>query len=147
MGESGWVLCVVWMCVCVSLCFVSLNCSVCLHLSRHHANHTKSIYKCPSLFFTNISLISQFDGEDNSLKKAAKDLQTLMEELRMTEAEMKMSNPDEDKFDLLCKWLKKGGAQFPKLYLQYYSDDYRGCHSLTKVRCSQTCLFFRGRSI
>ncbi len=26
-----------------------------------------------------------------------------------------------------------GGSKFPKLYLQYYSEDYRGVHSLTKI--------------
>lgn len=81
------------------------------------------------------------DANDVALLKASADLKQLMEELKLTEAEMKMENPDEDKFVNMCNWLKEGGAKFPKLYLQYYSDDYRGCHSLTKIPPDDVILY------
>lgn len=83
----------------------------------------------------------KIDKEDQALTKAAEALHALMDELKMTEDEMKMSNPDDDKFEMLCRWLKDGGALFPKLYLQYYSDEHRGCHSLTKIPPDDVILF------
>lgn len=81
------------------------------------------------------------DAEDPALTKAHAELLTLMEELKLTEAEMKMDNPDEDKFVNMCNWMRDGGAKFPKLYLQFYSEDYRGCHSLTKIPPDDVILY------
>lgn len=69
------------------------------------------------------------DGNDPTLRKSSEDLAALMKELKITEAELaKHANPDADRFDLMVKWLKEGGGKFPRLYLQYYSEDYRGVH-------------------
>lgn len=45
----------------------------------------------------------------------------------------KDENPDVDRFESMVQWLRDGGGLFDKLYLKYYSDDYRGVHCLTKV--------------
>jgi len=37
--------------------------------------------------------------------------------------------------------MEKGGAQFPKLKLRYYSDDYRGVHASTNIQKGETILF------
>jgi histone-lysine N-methyltransferase SETD3 len=76
----------------------------------------------------------KIDPEDAALKKKAEDIAALLQELKMTEEQLSTGpNPEGDRFDALVKWMRDGGAQFPKLYLQYYSDDYRGVHCLTKI--------------
>ncbi len=40
----------------------------------------------------------------------------------------------------MIKWLKDGGTKFPKLYMQYYSEDYRGVHSLAKISYGEVIL-------
>jgi histone-lysine N-methyltransferase SETD3 len=41
----------------------------------------------------------------------------------------------------MVHWLRDGGGLFPKLYLQYYSEDYRGVHCLTKVPNDDVVLY------
>lgn len=41
----------------------------------------------------------------------------------------------------MIDWLKQGGAQFPRLYLQYYSEDYRGVHTLSTIPPDEIILF------
>lgn len=82
------------------------------------------------------------DANDENLKKAAMDLAALLEELKITERELDQAgNPDADVFSAMVQWLKDGGALFPKLYLQYYSEDYRGVHCLTKVPADDVVLY------
>lgn len=76
----------------------------------------------------------KLDPDDATLQKKTQDISALMEELKMTEDQLSIGeNPDGDRFDAMVKWLRDGGGLFPKLYLKYYSDDYRGVHCLTKV--------------
>jgi len=39
------------------------------------------------------------------------------------------SNPDADKYEIMCNWLREGGSFFPKLKFEYYDKDYRGIHA------------------
>ena len=75
------------------------------------------------------------DPHDALLTKSSDELTALLDELKLSESELQTHtvNPDSDRFALMVDWLKAGGAQFPKLYLQYYSEDYRGVHSLAKI--------------
>jgi len=41
--------------------------------------------------------------------------------------------PDQDKYDVLLKWLSDGGAKFPHLELKYYTVDYRGVHARRRL--------------
>jgi len=43
------------------------------------------------------------------------------------------SSPDDDKFDVLIKWLKAGGAKFPHLLMKFYTVDYRGVHAKKRI--------------
>jgi len=61
--------------------------------------------------------------------------------LKISEKELSTDNPEKDKFEMLISWLKEGGARFPKLYLQYYSEDYRGVHTLTKIPADEIVLY------
>lgn len=82
------------------------------------------------------------DPKDPFLVKAAADLKTLLEELKSTQAEMCQSpNPDADRFELMVRWLKQGGARFPRLYLQYYSQDHRGVHCLSNIPSDEIILY------
>lgn len=40
----------------------------------------------------------------------------------------------------MLKWLIDGGAKFPKLFLQYYDEDYRGVHSLANIKTNEVIL-------
>jgi hypothetical protein len=46
---------------------------------------------------------------------------------------------EEDKFDMLNKWLIDNGARFPWLYMKRYSENYRGVHIRTTVQVSCVC--------
>jgi len=84
------------------------------------------------------------DSNDQLLKKAADDMAQLIDELRLNAAAATQSskdNPDGDKFDAMIKWLKDGGAQFPKLYLQYYGEDWRGVHALCRIPNDEIILY------
>ena len=59
----------------------------------------------------------------NPHTQAAHELQVLLDELKMTEAQLSSAaNPDSDRFEALIKWLRDGGAkvrvQTSTLYLQ-----------------------------
>jgi histone-lysine N-methyltransferase SETD3 len=41
----------------------------------------------------------------------------------------------------MVRWLRDGGAKFPRLYLQYYSEDYRGVHCLSRIPSDEIILF------
>ena len=77
----------------------------------------------------------KLDANDAALNKCNEELSILLNELKISENELTQhaANPDSDRFTLMCNWLRSGGAQFPKLYLQYYSEDYRGVHALARV--------------
>jgi tetratricopeptide (TPR) repeat protein len=83
------------------------------------------------------------DPSDPALCKAAVELATLLEELKISEDELTTAatNPDSDRFAVMVNWLRQAGARFPKLYLQWYSEDYRGVHCLTKIPSEDIILF------
>lgn len=84
----------------------------------------------------------KLEPEDAVLKKKSADIDFLLQELKITQEQLdEGENPDGDRFDNMVKWLRDGGGQFPKLYLKYYSDDYRGVHCLTKVPEDDTILY------
>ena len=72
---------------------------------------------------------------DPLLLKSRSDLSILLEEMRATGSEVAAAaqNPQHDRFCRLLAWLKEGKCKFPKLYLQYYSDEYRGVHCATRI--------------
>lgn len=101
----------------------------------------ETLYKYPeahTAFAAGLAL----DPEDATLKKKVSELSSLMDELKITQEQLdEGENPDVDRFDSMVKWLRDGGGLFPKLYLKYYSDDYRGVHCLTKVPEDDTILY------
>lgn len=38
-------------------------------------------------------------------------------------------------------WMKSGGAEFNKLKLRYYTEDYRGVHAARNIRKGETILY------
>ena len=74
------------------------------------------------------------DSEDAVLRRQMDELGVLMEDMKLSQREAASTvNPEEDRFESMITWLKEGNAQFPLLYLQYYDEDYRGVHAVTKV--------------
>lgn len=49
--------------------------------------------------------------------------------------------PDTDKFARLVDWLVQGGAKFPKLYLKYYTEGFRGVHAATHIAPNTMVLY------
>lgn len=82
------------------------------------------------------------DADDKLIKPTMQKLQELVDELKMSQAQLAQgSNPDQDRFDNMVRWMRDGGSKFPMLYLQYYSEDYRGVHCLTKIPSNQMILY------
>lgn len=38
-------------------------------------------------------------------------------------------------------WMKSGGAEFDKLKLRYYTEDYRGVHAARNIKKGETILY------
>ncbi len=82
----------------------------------------------------------ELDGENVAYQNSLKEISQILDELKLDDGKVS-DNPESDKFVNLVKWLRDGGARFPKLYMKYYSDDYRGVHCLAKVRNNDTVLY------
>lgn len=76
----------------------------------------------------------KLDPENEQLVFAARELKTMLDDLEAMQKRISTDmHPDQDKYDRMVQWLISGGSKFPKMYLQYYSEDYRGVHALTKI--------------
>lgn len=73
------------------------------------------------------------DPKDAVLQKQHEQVLSMIAEMTVKKPEQADENPEEDKFDRMIQWLIAGKSRFPSLYLKYYSDEYRGVHSLTRV--------------
>jgi len=72
--------------------------------------------------------------ETDALHAAYDAVKGLIEDIEQMQKKISSEvNPDHDKYEVMLKWLIQGGAKFPKLYMEYYSEDYRGVHSLSKI--------------
>lgn len=49
-------------------------------------------------------------------------------------------SPDTDKFAVLQRWLRSGGAKYPDLQLKFYTLDYRGVHAKRRLQPNQCIL-------
>mmetsp|Transcript_13974 Transcript_13974/g.20442 ORF Transcript_13974/g.20442 Transcript_13974/m.20442 type:complete len:576 (+) Transcript_13974:330-2057(+) len=67
-------------------------------------------------------------------------LKTVQEEKDQDNA-LPPEHPERAKFDNLLSWLKEGGAEFPKLKLKFYSEDYRGVHAGTFIPKNDCILY------
>lgn len=73
--------------------------------------------------------------EDQPMLAGLEEVSKAISELKLAESELfQKDNPDADALDVLLKWLLDGGSIFPKLYMKWYSADFRGVHALTPVR-------------
>ncbi|GAB5373439.1 hypothetical protein AAMO2058_001751800 [Amorphochlora amoebiformis] len=82
-----------------------------------------------------------FAPDDPTLKKQIKQIEELLDELKISEQESAADNPDGDRFTRLIKWMKDGGCKFPKLYMKYYTEDYRGVHTLCHIPADDMVLY------
>lgn len=78
----------------------------------------------------------EMDKTDELSKASLDALSGIIAEMKIQSDSVTAStsaNPEKDKFEILVDWLKKGGAKFPFLYMQYYDEDYRGVHALCRI--------------
>jgi protein-histidine N-methyltransferase len=52
-----------------------------------------------------------------------------------------LENPETDNFNELITWLIKGGAIFPKIYMKYYTQDYRGVHCSSLIERNEIFIY------
>lgn len=52
-----------------------------------------------------------------------------------------MDHPERKRFQNLLDWMQNGGADFSKLKLRYYSENYRGVHASRNIVNGETVLF------
>jgi len=83
----------------------------------------------------------ELDASEADFKAALDEVTSILAELSLGEGKSDEENPDSDKFDALVQWLREGGARFPKLYMKYYSQDYRGVHALTRINNNEQILY------
>lgn len=76
----------------------------------------------------------ELDPKDETAKATLAGVSALMNEMKLTQSEIVLKeNPEKDRFEIMCDWLRAGNAKFPYLYLQYYDEDYRGVHALARI--------------
>jgi len=49
-------------------------------------------------------------------------------------------HPERKRFQVLLDWMKNGGAEFDKLKLRYYSENYRGVHAARDIKNGECIL-------
>ncbi len=98
------------------------------------------------------ALINQqkLDDAADTLKKAIEldpnnvDIKLLLQEV-LTEQEqdskLAPGHPERKRFQNLLDWMKGLGADFSKLKLRYYSENYRGVHSAQNIKNGETILY------
>jgi len=52
-----------------------------------------------------------------------------------------VEHPERARFERLLEWMKAGGAEFDKLKIRYYSEDYRGVHAARDIKKGETVLY------
>ena len=51
------------------------------------------------------------------------------------------NHPERKRFNAMFDWMKNGGAEFDKLKLRYYTEDYRGVHAARNIKKGETILY------
>eukprot|EP01084_Bolivina_argentea_P163208 283967_1 len=73
-------------------------------------------------------------NEKEPLKKALNTLDTLkIQKMDKNDKIVGGHHAQAEKFRTLINWLIQGGAKFPKLYLKFYSPEYRAIHAMTRI--------------
>jgi tetratricopeptide (TPR) repeat protein len=75
----------------------------------------------------------RMDPRDPVLQQKLVHIQSILAEMNSVKPEQAKVNPEEDKYEAMINWLIAGKSRFPSLYLKYYSEDYRGVHTLSPV--------------
>jgi hypothetical protein len=50
-------------------------------------------------------------------------------------------HPERKRFQNLLNWMKKENADFSKLKLRYYTENYRGVHAAMNIKNGETVLY------
>ena len=50
-------------------------------------------------------------------------------------------HPTRKRFNNLIEWMGKGGADYSKLKLVFYTEFYRGVHAIQNIKCGDPVLF------
>jgi histone-lysine N-methyltransferase SETD3 len=101
------------------------------HLRRAQA--LKELMRLPEAV-ASFEKARQLDPNDEITKKEHEELLALVNEIKVATTEMgRGANPEKDKFHIMIEWLRAGNAKFPYLSLQYYDEDYRGVHAVTRI--------------
>jgi len=81
-------------------------------------------------------------AEKELLKKALNHVDTLkMNRLDKNEKIVGGHHAQADNFRTLIEWLLQGGAKFPKLYLKFYSPEYRAIHAMARCEKDEDICF------
>lgn len=51
------------------------------------------------------------------------------------------SHPERKRFTELLEWMKEGGANYDKLKLRYYAENYRGVHAKQNIKSGEVILY------
>jgi len=72
--------------------------------------------------------------EKEPLRKAMNSLETIrMNAMDKDDKIVGGHHAQADKFRTLINWLIQGGAKFPKLFLKFYSAEYRAIHAMARI--------------
>jgi histone-lysine N-methyltransferase SETD3 len=52
-----------------------------------------------------------------------------------------LDHPERRRFNALLDWMERGGADFSKLKLRYYSENYRGVHASQNIKSGEVILY------
>jgi histone-lysine N-methyltransferase SETD3 len=83
----------------------------------------------------------ELDPTNKEIKSGLDDCTLAITDLQLAESEeFKKANPDAHVMDALIEWLTEGKIHFPKLYMQWYSPDFRGVQALDNLHSGECIL-------
>ena len=79
----------------------------------------------------------EIEPTNEDFLKLIQDMKTEYEE----DNTIAKDHPERSRFETLLDWLKRGGSEFGKLKIRYYSADYRGVHAARDIKKGETILY------
>ena len=85
-------------------------------------------------------MLAESDGDKEMAAEISKALSQAEQELQL-DTNLPADHPERLRSDAMLDWMRDGGAEFNKLKLRYYTEDYRGVHAARDIKQGDTLLF------
>jgi hypothetical protein len=84
--------------------------------------------------------LAQQQSSDPELVEEIERMLAEAEDEHTLDTTIPLEHPERRRFNKMFDWLKDNGAEFPKLKMRYYTEDYRGVHASREILKGETIL-------